>query len=213
MTAAAELAQGGPQTDLSHCPRCGYALTGLPAAHACPECGLIYDERMRYWRAERPWRRMLLLGIINGVIVAVAVVAHLYYRAYAPFSFMPRKLWFGCSAIAIGLAHFGLTLWSLACRPYVATLPQGLAWRLRGQTDHLVPWRDVRGVHIRPGGDRSFVRVQLGVRPWSLDVTSLLPDVRAADSFANCVAARLSCAHSSESTPSAFTGRTARSAS
>jgi len=26
------------------CPRCDYDLTGLPAVHACPECGCRYDE-------------------------------------------------------------------------------------------------------------------------------------------------------------------------
>lgn len=212
MTAAAELTQVGPQSELSHCPRCGYALIGLPAAHACPECGLTYDERTRCWRAERPWRRVLLLGIINGVIVAVAVRAYLHYRMYSPFGIMPLKLWFGCSAMAISLAQFGLTLWSLACRPYVATLPQGLSWRLRGQTEYLVRWRDVRGVHLRPGGHRRFVRVLLGVRPWNLDVTSLLPDVRAAESFSDCVVARLGSAQSSDPTPSTTTGRPAQSA-
>ena len=28
---------------LTHCPRCGYDLEGLPREHACPECGYAYD--------------------------------------------------------------------------------------------------------------------------------------------------------------------------
>ncbi len=30
---------------LEACPRCDYLLTGLPAIHRCPECGLEYDDR------------------------------------------------------------------------------------------------------------------------------------------------------------------------
>jgi len=29
---------------LTACPRCDYSLRGLPADHACRECGLGYDE-------------------------------------------------------------------------------------------------------------------------------------------------------------------------
>lgn len=31
--------------ELTQCPACGYALTGLPAAWRCPECGFAYDDR------------------------------------------------------------------------------------------------------------------------------------------------------------------------
>jgi hypothetical protein len=34
---------------LTHCPVCGYDLTGLPAAYRCPECDYAYDERTRVW--------------------------------------------------------------------------------------------------------------------------------------------------------------------
>ena len=35
---------------LKSCVQCGYSLKGLPGNHACPECGLRFDERSQVWR-------------------------------------------------------------------------------------------------------------------------------------------------------------------
>ena len=67
-----------------NCPDCGYALTGLPPAGRCPECGIPYDDtmiviygfgagaRQRGYnrRDERPsWMRITLFCAV-GVVVA-----------------------------------------------------------------------------------------------------------------------------------------------
>ncbi|MCB9852519.1 MAG: hypothetical protein H6819_05450 [Phycisphaerales bacterium] len=36
----------------TECPICEYSLKGLPAVHACPECGFRYDTNTRIWIAE-----------------------------------------------------------------------------------------------------------------------------------------------------------------
>ncbi|MCZ6651967.1 MAG: hypothetical protein O7D91_02945 [Planctomycetota bacterium] len=41
---------------LTTCPKCGYQLEGLPAAHRCPECGYAYDEQT-----------FVLVGITRGM--------------------------------------------------------------------------------------------------------------------------------------------------
>ncbi len=38
---------------MSRCIVCRYDLTGLPASHACPECGFEYDETMMVWSTPR----------------------------------------------------------------------------------------------------------------------------------------------------------------
>ena len=187
MTATSLQVRDKAAARLAECPRCAYPLVGLPAEHSCPECGLAYDAATRCWRVDRPWRRLLLLGIVDLVMVAIAVVAQ---RVYASFGLAPAKLWFGYGVMAIGLAQFAITLWAVRCRPFVAVLPDGLAWRIRGQTDHLAPWSAVRDLVIRPVGSRHFVHVLLDRRPWKLDVTSVLPGRSSAAEFAGAIRAQ-----------------------
>lgn len=66
---------------LANCPKCWYALTGLPKTHRCPECGFEYEETMRIWIAPAsvPWRAIVELVGINillggGLIFFIAHV-------------------------------------------------------------------------------------------------------------------------------------------
>ncbi len=56
---------------LTTCPKCTYALTGLPSAHRCPECGFEYDAYSWAWltsakkiRRARMWSVLWLFFLI-----------------------------------------------------------------------------------------------------------------------------------------------------
>ena len=50
---------GGPV--FARCPRCDYSLRGLPANHACPECGLRFDEQCELYRTTNPKAAFFML--------------------------------------------------------------------------------------------------------------------------------------------------------
>ncbi len=66
-----------PVERLPRCVKCAYSLKGLPAEHACPECGLRYDGHVWVYRPGPPplWRLGLFvvhrLWVFGGAIFAV----------------------------------------------------------------------------------------------------------------------------------------------
>lgn len=60
------------------CPKCGYDLRGLPAAHVCPECGDAYDIFRRIVRLDygRGWRGFSIVAVILLGIYASAIWEH-----------------------------------------------------------------------------------------------------------------------------------------
>lgn len=65
-------ALGGQNSGPLQCPKCGYALIGLPPEHACPECGQAYDPHIRVIQLRRHSRTWRLIGFC--ALVAAALV-------------------------------------------------------------------------------------------------------------------------------------------
>ena len=57
---------------MDHCPRCSYALQGLPQEHHCPECGFEYERDATVIQADR--RGWWALAIVSGLLFVVGIV-------------------------------------------------------------------------------------------------------------------------------------------
>lgn len=106
-------------TDLA-CPKCGYALHGLPT-HTCPECGLNFDPEVLRWRVRYRRRRAWLFSL--------AIMA---FALYSPFSWL---LWID---YPLSDYHwFWLRLW-----PILPGLPATILLR-SVMTSHMPEWMEM----------------------------------------------------------------------
>lgn len=92
------------------CPSCGYALLGLPVAHACPECGVEYDPHSVLVRLTG--RSRVAVNASNGLCLLVMLsfpflvgkLPDQHFREMIPcivvvalFTFVALYLWARCS--------------------------------------------------------------------------------------------------------------------
>jgi len=155
-----------PNTDkavpvFKKCVRCGYSLRGLPANHACPECGLRFDERCASYRVTNPRQLMVFwLMIFGGGWVALKHLPHVANlggaSAWEMIGALAGVVWIVCVPIAV---------WFIV-RSYrrgfeVAITSDGLIVRLPGFSDDLIPWCDIGGASIkdRPAGKPQIASV------------------------------------------------------
>ena len=126
---------------LTRCPQCKYSLTGLPAQHRCPECGLFYDLNSRVWRNRFPKKSIVVPICCTAVVLAFVVTAMI--RGYSQSSIVVLL-----EAIAIPLGVVGSLLLVRDARHglLVATLPEGLFVRIGKPTGVLYPWEDIEHV-------------------------------------------------------------------
>lgn len=62
--------------NLERCPMCKYDLAGLPARHACPECGFAYDADT--WIHEVPTNTTIAtIACVSSAFVALAMLRKL----------------------------------------------------------------------------------------------------------------------------------------
>ena len=148
MTTPTQQSAGKPPFE--KCVRCGYLLRGLPAEHACPECGLRYDARCERYR------------VINPHVI-LAVYAGMFATAWIVIKGLPNLFrwsmvsWWdrihGLAGIA-WIVMIGLVIWILV-RYYragqeVAVTGDGLLLRLFGFNSELVPWSRITAIAIKP---------------------------------------------------------------
>lgn len=181
------------------CPRCRYALRGLPANHACPECGLRYDERsegLRIANAKQALRNSLVICLsglpllfqltnINNlgalsfwdilmVIVAIVwllVVPKVAYRSYQRY-------------------HQGYM---------VAIVSDGLIIRLPDIDEKLLTWNEIADVLVLeyPKGKPQIVKIDLKKRVGKFRIggdANVFPMLADARRFADHVKARMAAA-------------------
>ena len=142
---------------ISHCPECGYCLTGLPARHRCPECGFEYDEFTRVWKPREPRHVYGMLLLTLGISWLQAFVGA------ADFVGNHFTGWADGFCFVIFWPLTGLIVWqiyrlSAANRRgrFVAICPAGLAIRTLGETQ-IVPWSRIRTASAEDGGEPSVI--------------------------------------------------------
>ena len=131
---------------ISHCPECGYCLTGLPSRHRCPECGFEYDEFTRVWKPR--WPRMVYLVILLPVILQFPNLVRPSFWTTIPYGLA------GPMALLLAVVS-ALLLWRLwraseanARGRFVALTPAGLRIRTTIET-RMVPWSSLVRVRHR----------------------------------------------------------------
>lgn len=152
---------------LNHCPNCAYSLEGLPASHACPECGLRYDERS-FVHVEHRGR---------GVAVLFAVWISLFQLGKASIRFQKGVGPFDWSAVAIAAAVWAVCGWYIvrtrrgALR--IAILPEGVLLHAPPKRPQLVRWSQINAVEAGGPGNRhvrifgpALPRLTLMKRTW-----------------------------------------------
>lgn len=135
------------------CPRCDYALRGLPANHACPECGLRFDERCELYRIRNPKAAFtMLLCVVGGVGGSVKGIEHLQHWATAG----PWERLFGIAVVIWVIAAVLVVrkLYRIYRRgQIVAVTTDGLILRMVGCKDDLIRWERVQSVWLKPRAD------------------------------------------------------------
>ena len=165
MTNTSNASGSGPV--FKRCPRCTYSLRGLPANHACPECGLRFDERCELYRVANPRQVFFVWMVIFGS--GWVVLKHLPQVA----NFAAASAWDKVGAVAAVAWFFfvGFAIWFLVKRYRrgfeVAVTGDGLIVRLPGFNDELIPWDKIGGASVVkvPEGKRQIAAVLLRDKP------------------------------------------------
>jgi len=143
--------------------RCGYSLRGLPARHACPECGLHFDERCELYRVRNPKAAILIWVLFLG-----GGWWNLENLPYL-FSLAGASVWQKIGALAavvyLIVAAFGaFYLLRLYRRGQVAAVTSdGLFLRLVGHNAELIPWEKIGEAKVKdlPSNKAQIARVYL----------------------------------------------------
>lgn len=154
------------------CPRCQYSLRGLPTNHACPECGLAFDERCLLYRVTNPKQLLAFwLMILGGGWVSPKNLPHFA-------NLVGASAWERVSALAGALWVIFVTagIWFFVRRYRrgfeAATTGHGLILRLPGFSEDLIPWGDIGGASIkeRPTGKPQIASVLLRSKNKTVEV-------------------------------------------
>jgi len=140
-------ARGAPV--FKRCVRCRYLLRGLPANHACPECGLAFDERCELFRVRNPKQVLLTWGLIFfGGAISLRRLADLpRWSSMGLFD----KIYTG-SAIVFMIILFvfvGFAYRKLRRGLEIAVTGDGLYLNLMGRDDGLIPWTNIKGAKAK----------------------------------------------------------------
>jgi len=122
----------------------------LPVNHACPECGLRYDERCELYRIRNPKAAFtLLLCVFGGVGASTKGLEH--FAAWATAGFWEKLFALAAVVWLMAIAFLARKLYRIYRRgQIVAVTTDGLILRMVGCKDDLIPWERVKSVSIKP---------------------------------------------------------------
>ncbi len=145
------------------CPRCDYALTGLPAEHACPECGLRYDAGSMVWRRKRGAWVVPTVGFVAIVTLPMLFDGLDWIAGSA--SRGPPVLKLALAVVAI------FSIWLIVRgertslrNSLVASMPDGLVIRILGDHGQIATWAELDNVYITSAGWRNEPVVMIAQR-------------------------------------------------
>lgn len=180
----------------SRCPRCRYNLRGLPAKHACPECGLHFDPGCAIFPVHNP-RQVLLVwaAILGGGWISLKKLPHVINASQSSFS----DLFVGFAGLVwLTLALIGAFWFARRYRQgfLVAIASDGLILRLPNTPTDLIPWSQINSVQRKPlpATKPQVVRIYLEPRNKRLDlggVANVFPTPAEAEQFVKTVQSRL----------------------
>ena len=132
------------QPTISHCPECGYCLTGLPARHRCPECGLAYDEHTQVWQ---PKNRTTIYGALLLGSVGICFQLFIFSLKWIRSGLHGWIDGLMCLCIFLGVAAVAWRLYRVFVANqrgrFAAVTPAGLVIRSVGDAV-TVPWGHIR---------------------------------------------------------------------
>lgn len=137
-----------PPDRYDRCARCRYALRGLPAEHACPECGLRYDTRSETYPVRDP-RRLVAFAILIfvGGWINLKNLPHLAHLSTVStrdaLLAMTGVLWIICV-----VAFAWLLIRRLRRGFQVAVTADGLVIVMPAESDQLIPWADIASAEV-----------------------------------------------------------------
>jgi hypothetical protein len=172
------------------CPMCNYALNGLPAVHACPECGFEYDEDTQVWLG-RMHKSLLILLIVVGIF-QLASPAMKWLDAY--LNGMPRS-WYPVYSslpnLAVGL-FVSWVCWRQSRRGWMASInPKGIAFSTPWRSRAMIPWNAIEGVAYKEGWRGNVVIIRL-MSGRTRNIRGVFPKLQDSEAFQESANAQLS---------------------
>lgn len=179
------------------CVRCGYSLRGLPANHACPECGLRFDEGCALYRVTNPKQVLASsIMILAGGWVSLKNLPHLA-------NFAAASAWdkIGALAAALWIVFVIAGTWFIVRRYRqgyeVAVTTDGLIIHLPALPDDLIPWADIARVELQPRAPNkpqtARVHLSSGKTLTIGGVANVFADAAIAEDFVTRLSQRLGC--------------------
>lgn len=185
-----------PEPVFKNCVRCGYSLRGLPANHACPECGLRFDEDCELYPVTNPKAVIAVWACIFGSgwvsLKNLPQVPHfIELSAWDKLGAIAAVLWF----VFVGFgAWYLIKLYRSGQK--VAITGDGLIIRLPAIKDDLIPWSKISGAMVKdaPANKPQTVRLIIKDGRKHLDiggVVRLFPTRADSERFVNQVIERV----------------------
>ena len=148
-----EAISGAPSSDrtpvFKRCVRCRYSLRGLPSNHACPECGLRFDEQCELFRVRNPRQVLATWGLIffGGFIGLRRLVGLSRWSTLSLFD----KIYTGSAVVflVVLIVFIGFAFRKFRRGLEVAITGDGLFLHLMGMDDGLISWSEIAGAAVR----------------------------------------------------------------
>ncbi len=171
---------------LPECPECLYSLKGLPEKHACPECGLRYDEHSVVRRTKVPFGVYGgLFGFLGGVPGFVQMFRAIRLELAIVFSFLFVATF---AVLAFVVVRFARRGWM------AAAAVDGLHLRVQGTSQKVIPWSNIsRAMILTRKLNRGWRKFRFGVTIFlkserrTLDVIGVFKSEEEASAFVDTI--------------------------